>query len=324
VLAASLFAGVPSAAHGEPTAADKETARSLLTEGDRKRDANDLRGALDDYQAADAIMGVATTGIEVARTEERLGMLVEARDIALRIARLPVSSTEPRAFRQARAAAERLAAELALRIPSIRVAVRGAPAERVTLQFDGAAIPKAAAAMPRKVDPGEHVVVAYADGYERATAELSVEERETRDVELSLAPSKEGPREPPRSVAPPPPAAPDREPANSPTSPFVYIGGSVAAAGLAVGTIAGIAELGQKSKAQTTCSRWGDIECAAAYDSAHDLATISNLSLGIGALGAAVAIFALVRQPGRPHGSAFRSNLLLVVRPSAASVVGTF
>jgi hypothetical protein len=334
-IAASLFAIVPRAASGEPTAADKETARSLLNEGDRMRDAKDLRGALGAYQAADAIMGVPTTAIEVAKTQERLGMLVEARDAALRIARFPASPSEPRAFQQARAAAERLASDLSLRVPSIRVVVRGASADEVTLEFDGAVIPKAAAPMPRKVNPGKHVVVASADGYERARAELMIEERENRDVEVSLAPSKEG-RSRARVGATPsskdesgvvrPPLPPsDREPAAVRTSPFVYIGGAVAAAGLTVGTVAGIAELGQKSKADSACFKGGDVgECMAAYDSAHRLATVSNVSFGVGALGAAIAIFALLREPSKTRAASFPSNLLLVVQPSAASVTGTF
>jgi hypothetical protein len=332
-LAASFAAVAPRAASGEPSAADKETARSLLNEGDRKRDANDLRGALGAYRAADAIMNVPTTAIEVAKTEERLGMLVEARDAALRVARLPAGPAEPRAFQQARAAAERLAAELSARVPSVRVVVRGAPAEEVTLEFDDTVIPKAAAGMPRKVDPGKHVVVARAEGYEPARSELTIDERENREIELSLAPSKQAraatrgslaARGEPSGLLPPPVAA--SEPPPTRTSPFVYGGVSVAAAGFIVGTIAGIAELGQKATAEATCQPGGDIgRCTSVYDSAHRLATISNIALGVGALGAATAIFALVREPSRKSsGAASSSNLFLVVQPRATGFIGTF
>jgi hypothetical protein len=329
-----LLLAAPRAASAEPSAADKETARSLLNEGDRKRDAKDLRGALGAYQAADAIMGVPTTAIEVARTEERLGMLVEARDTALRIQRIPVAPNEPRAFQQARAAADRLAADLSLRVPSIRVIVRGAPAEAVTLEFDDAVVPKAAAGMPRKVNPGKHVVVAGADGFERATAELAIEERENRDVVLSLAPAKEGSssarKAPPAprdergaaTVAMPPLDTGDREPVSR-TSPLVYVGGAVGVAGLLAGTITGIAELVQTSNARTECRARGNIDaCSAQLDTAHRLATISNVSFGIGALGAATAIFAIVRQPKASRSAAV--NLQLVVQPGAASIAGTF
>jgi hypothetical protein len=262
-------------------------------------------------------------------------MLVEARDTALRIARLPSTPNEPRAFQQARAAADRLAADLSARVPSIRVVVRGVPADAVTLQFDNAVIPKAAAGMPRKVNPGKHVVAASADGYERASAEIVIEERESRDIDLSLAPAKDGSTsvrkadaaardERAAAVAGPPLDVEDREPPSRRTNPLVYVGGAVGAAGLVVGTIAGIAELSHTSKAEAECRAGGQRDaCGAELDSAHRLATISNVSFGIAALGAATAVFAFVREPSKPaRGTAF--NLLLVVQPSAASVAGTF
>jgi hypothetical protein len=55
-----------SAALAEPSPGEKETARALMDEGDRKLSKQDLRGALQAYQGADQIMGVPTTGLEVA------------------------------------------------------------------------------------------------------------------------------------------------------------------------------------------------------------------------------------------------------------------
>ena len=46
---------------------------------------NDLEGALKRYEAAHEIMGVPTTGIEVARTRAKLGQLVEARAVAIEL-----------------------------------------------------------------------------------------------------------------------------------------------------------------------------------------------------------------------------------------------
>jgi hypothetical protein len=99
----------------------------------------------------------------------------------------------------------------------------------------------------------------------------------------------------------------------------------VAGAGLVVGTAFGIAELGKASSARADCVPGGPRDtCVAELDSAHRFATISNVSLGVGALGAAVAIFALMRETPKSRSVAFPSNLLLVVEPSAASVAGVF
>lgn len=117
VLGALLFA---HAAMAEPTTAEKETARGHMAEGRARRAESDLRGALASFLAADAIMHVPTTALEVARTQSSLGQLVEARETVRRILRRPVRADDPPPFAEARANAERLDREIAARIPSIR------------------------------------------------------------------------------------------------------------------------------------------------------------------------------------------------------------
>jgi hypothetical protein len=60
-----------------------------------------------------------------------------------------------------------------------------------------------------------------------------------------------------------------------------------------------------------------------ARQEAHHLATIANISLGIGALGAAVTIFALMR-PNRQAQGTSDVSLDLLVKPGAAAIAGTF
>ena len=73
-------------ARAEPSASDKETARGLMATGRADRSNHDLAGALKAFTGADAIMHVPTTGLEVAKAQIDLGLLVEARDTALRVA----------------------------------------------------------------------------------------------------------------------------------------------------------------------------------------------------------------------------------------------
>ena len=77
VLTASLAA---RAAHADPNAADRETARELMQQGRDLRDKNDLKGALQRFKAADDIMHVPTTALPLAQVQADLGLLVEARD----------------------------------------------------------------------------------------------------------------------------------------------------------------------------------------------------------------------------------------------------
>src|SRR5438105_2853150 len=95
-LAAALLLGA-AAAGAEPNAADRENARRLMAEGRKKRDANDLARALQAFQAADALMHVPTTGLELAKTLAQMGRLAEAREKALAVVRTPETDGEPKA-----------------------------------------------------------------------------------------------------------------------------------------------------------------------------------------------------------------------------------
>lgn len=67
-LAIAFFVSAPAVtplavrvAHAEPTAADKETARTLMQDGRAKRTKGDHAGALEAFRAAHGIMKVPTT-----------------------------------------------------------------------------------------------------------------------------------------------------------------------------------------------------------------------------------------------------------------------
>lgn len=97
----------------DPAPQDRETARALMQEGDAKADAKDYAGALEAYRKAHAIMGVPTTGLEVARMLALLGQRTEAREVALSVAAMAPIPNEPPPFAEARIAAQKLADELA-------------------------------------------------------------------------------------------------------------------------------------------------------------------------------------------------------------------
>jgi hypothetical protein len=185
-VAAGLSGAAPALA--EPSAADKETARSLLIEGRAKLAAGDAQAALKAFQAAHAIMGVPTTGLDVAKANVALGQLVEARDMALNITRIPVKPGESEAFAEARTEADKLANELAGRIPSLLIHVQGPPSDAVvSVRVDGAEIPSATLSVPRKVNPGSHMVEASSSGFGTEQRAVTVAEKETAPVEIQLS-----------------------------------------------------------------------------------------------------------------------------------------
>jgi hypothetical protein len=295
-----IFAGASAAAvaHAEPTAAEKETARSLVDEGDKRIEAGDLEGALKAYRAAHAIMGVPTTGLEVAKTLAKLGRLTEAREVAIGIASAKAAAGEPRVFTDARAEADKLAERLEPRIPSLVIEVKGVPeGAEVVVRVDKSRLPTEALGLPRRVDPGKHVVTAEVAGVSPARAVVTVEEGEKKPVTLTVGGPSEDAKEPPKL---PPPVATD---AGAPPLAIVgFVGGGV---GLVVGTLAGIGSLSKASSAKLGChGNVCPLRNQSDADASAALADVSDVGFVIAIAGAAVGVYALVSQKPTPPPSA--------------------
>jgi hypothetical protein len=136
-------------------------------------------------------MDVPTTGLDLAKAEEALGHLVEARVTALDVTRLPVRANEPEAFTNARVEAAAFAERLAQRIPALLITVTLCPAAAadaaVTVTVDGERIPPASLSLPRKSNPGTREIKASAPGCAPDARKVELPERATLPVEITLA-----------------------------------------------------------------------------------------------------------------------------------------
>jgi hypothetical protein len=292
--AAALFAfAAPAMAQ---SAADKETARSLMDQGDDLRTKGDLKNALARFQAANEIMHVPTTALEVAKTQVALGQLVEARDTLAQIISSSPAPREPPQFRDARAEAQKLDASLEPRVPTLTVAVTGAKeGAAVSLSVDGVAVPAAVIGLPRRLNGGHHVLVATTSTQE-GRAEIDIAEGEKKDVSITLA-----------TVAKPTvPTTDTPEPLPTPEAHRSFVVPitlfAIGGASLVVGAITGAMELSQASSLQTGCankvcppSQYG------ALDSANTLATVSTIMFAVSGafvIGGVISIF--VGKPSAP------------------------
>jgi len=277
-LLATCIVSAPVRAAG-PSAADRETARALMEEGRDLRDKKDLQGAADRFQRADAIMHVPTTGYELAVTQTALHLLVEARDTLARIRSTHGGPTESRQFKEARKKAQELDDSLAGRVPGLTIVVNGAAAgvdPEVTI--DDVPVPAAALGVPRRVNPGHHVIVAKTNGAD-GRLEADVAEGETKPVTIVLvanASAHAGPESPPETATSPPP-----EGGGNKTLMIAGIAvGGVGVAGIAVGAVTGILTLSKKSSLQSECN--ASHECPPSsfgtFDSANSMATISTIA----------------------------------------------
>jgi hypothetical protein len=294
------------------TAEDRETARRLFEQGKTRRDAGDAKGALESFRAADALMNVPTTKLAVARAYVALGRLVEARDAAVAVAYIKETPSEPQPFVDARASASQLAAELAEKIPSLTITLQGPRPH--TLTIDGEPVPPDAWGSPRRLNPGKHAVVARR-GAREVKAEVVVVERRSETLTLDMPQQAEGPG--PRGPSSPPPAA-SRE---RPLGPLVWIGGGLAAAGLATGVVAGILSMSNKSDADALCR---DGKCPppahGSLDAAGTWATVSTIGFAAAGAGLALGAVGFAIRPG----PAKQGSTAVLVRPGGAAIAGSF
>ena len=323
--ALALLTGVGDAlAQAPPSAADKESARSLMNEGDDHLEAKDFAGALRAYQGADAIMHVPMTGWAVARAQAALGLLLEARDTALQVAhQAPQAGENPR-YAEARAEARALADSLTARIPSLDLKPSLSPAGLVVL-VDDAPVPPAALAAPRKVNPGKHVVSARAPGFADARVEIKVAEGTTLPVPIQLVPGA-GTAPAPVSAPTPTPLPPVGAPAERTISPLVYVGFGVGGASLIAAAVTGGLSLSRGGKLAAECPT---MHCPAGGPGATDLgaattlANVSNVTVGIGVAGVVTGIVGVVLSRGPKHPASALS-LEPVIGPRLTGVAGVF
>jgi hypothetical protein len=288
----SMLATFPRAVAAQ-TAADRETARGLMDDGFAQRDRGDHKGALERFEAADVLMHVPTTGIEVARERAYLGRLVEARDALAAVVRHPQRVGEPAPFTDARVQAKKLDEELAARIPSLNISLRGADAAAL-LTVDGVDVPVAALVAPRKLNPGTHTIVLRSGGREKSE-HVTLRERETKELALDVtAPPTPTPTRTPRTGGDEGAHHEEEEMSSFPKF-LIYSGFGTAGAGVIVGTIAGIASFSYTSAARHGCNgnecpprTYGDIDAA---KSAGAVATVAFVIGGAGLVLGVIGVF---------------------------------
>ena len=298
------------------TASDRETARLLMDRGDELLEKGSAEEALTYYLGAHEIMHVPTTGIEVARTYARLDKLVEARDAALEVLRMPVVSEEPTPFKVARAAAEQLAHDLVEQIPLLRIEIAPpAAAEHALLNVDGRKVPSAALNLPLSLNPKEHIVQVAAAGFvafEQRVVLARGEHRSLSVVLASLGASAKQNEPSDLNQTQTVPSKPRTIPTNDDASQTqrrpgwpVWLGVGVGGTGLVVGAIAGVVSLERTKSAKAKCSgNQCPADAKSDRDAAITAANVSNVGFAVSALGAAVSVTSWWLSGRSPHPNA--------------------
>jgi hypothetical protein len=180
---------------------DRTTARTLGQEGHKALDQKDYTTAADRFSRADALVHAPTFLLGFAQAEVGLGKLVTALEAYNRILREGVPPKAPPPFVKALETARKEFDALQPRIPYVTIQVAGPAAANVKVTIDGTDVPRAALGVKRAVDPGQHAIVAVADGFAPANASFTIAESATQSVTLEPKPAPPG-------TVPPAPAGP--------------------------------------------------------------------------------------------------------------------
>jgi hypothetical protein len=330
---------VCSVAWAEPSAADRETARDLMKEGDKKFAAKDAAGAMRAYEEAHKLVNVPTTGRELARAQEALGLFVEARDTCSLVSKMPKQPNEPAPFTNARTECTDVASALAPKIGTLRIVIEGVSAElKPEITIDGVPIP-GGTSVSRRVNPGRHMVKAAAPGYGESRAETTLSEGGMLDVKLTLTPDGKPSKPPvttvvtgdgktPPAEGPPPPV----EPTTKQTSPLVYVGFGLGGVGLLAGGITGALAFSKASSAKDQCtSNVCPSGAQSDIDGSKTMGTISTIGFGVGVAGVAVGVVGLlISKPATAANAAparaarTGGTLVPVIGLGSAGLAGTF
>jgi hypothetical protein len=305
-----------------PGADVKAAARAAADRGQQLFDAGQYAEAIAAFQEADKIFHAPTFTVMIARAQDRLGRLLEARATYEQILAEQLAHYAPTAFFDAQAAARKELDALVPRIPTLQVFVTGVPTSTAQLTVDGASAP---IGQPLPRNPGEHAFTASASGRVSVTQKLTLQEGAATQVTVALAPlPPPAPEKPPASPSPPPPLKPEH---GAPATPERgYLVPAIAAFGaagvaVAVGTITGAMSTSRVSTLEDRCP---DHTCyddtADPYDSAHTLATVSTVSFAVGGVAVAAGVTLLLW----PRGDQRTAQVSMTVAPGWLALKGGF
>lgn len=329
VLPGLLVLAAPAARAQSPS--DIDTARAAFLKGLDLRNHHDPEAAIERFRAAYALVPTPRIGFELGSTLRETGDLVGARDAFIAAVNLPPRPNESPEAKRARTDAQAQADELDRRIPQLMFHVIGTG----QIYVDGEAIRHEALIVPRRVNPGRHVVQLQVDGDVKSEKSVTLREGEHRDVTMSAGIEARvtvtaGPTAAPPPVVEQQPTQPydpfatpvtNRVHSNAGTkAAFFYAASTLGGLGVAPGLIA----LGYLKAAQDACTTDG--ACDSSYDQkkqfAYGFAIATDVLWG-------AALICLITAIAYPSTSALeRGQVSFGVSPTAGggafSLTGTF
>ena len=309
---------------GDPVAAD-----ALFTEALALLDAGNWDGACPKFRASFDLDRSVSTMINLARCSEHSGKVATALGQLGEASRLNLDTPEGARKGQLDAYIKKLSDEMSPRVPRVRLVVRGAPKEALTITRDGSALPSSSLGESLPHDPGEHTLVVSAVGFRTVERSYSVRGAEASEVIVELvaeapaAPSLKPERPVGSEQKPKPPrleSASESGPSGQTVAAVVLLGlggASLAAGGVFAGLTGAKAGEIPDGCGQDPYVCTNDADTLTANDASDSGSTFLTVSVITGAAGAALVATGaiLFATAGAPPSAAF---VLPIVGPSVA------
>jgi hypothetical protein len=332
-----------------PTTAQKSQARDLADEGERQFNAGNYKKAYELFVQAEALVHRLPFLVMAARSQERMGSLVEARALYERVVAEDLGANPKKQLVTAQEEAKKGLEAIKPRIPSVQIVLTRAPSN-VRVRIDGAEVPPERIGQPVEVNPGTRRIVASVSGMDKQSASVTLKEGARDRVELTFsegaspssselasAPSPPFVEDPSSSAHPPPAPTARPMPSGAPSSlgsngapqtsagsPFpAIIAFAVGGAGVLTGVVAGALFI---SNNKTILSQCPGNQCPQRLaDDIDDAKTMGRLALAgliIGAAGIGVGTWLVVTSPDPTSTPSTVTQVWL--GPSSIGVRGTF
>lgn len=331
IAACSLLSWTTSAFATDP--AVKAKARNLVNSGVAEFERGQFEAASSKFQEAQTLVEAPTIAVWSARSQEKLGRLVEAAKLyKLALEMQPNDLWVGQVQQGAQKEAKEALPGLESRIAHVRLALNGGVGANVEVTLDKVTIPNDALGLEQQLNPGAHTIAVRRAGELVSEEALTLAEGERRVVTLKLpveAPAARtgaGDREQPtvalRNLGVRPVSAPDAS-SKEPLRTLTWVSFGVGAAGITLGTIAGIttgrkhSDLRDSGCNDTTC--WGN-QFDSRVDSYNRWRTISIAGLVAGGVGVAAGVTLLLLQPEREAAP----SVSLTLRSDNVALTGGF
>jgi hypothetical protein len=338
---AALIAVTLAAPRNARAQADEQraAARSLAVEGAKACSDSRWQDCVNLFQRAESVVHAPPHLLYMARAEEKLGHIVRARELYLKITREHLADNAPQAFKESQSAATVGAQKLEPRIAYLTIQLAGDGGKAVEVSMDGDAVPAALVGVPRPVDPGEHRLEGKGPQLAAAPQTTTLVDGQRGTVTLTFEAVPEAPvaaavglQAAPTSAATPQDSGGSSGSSTMRIASYAALG--VGVVGLGIGTGFAVSSSSKRSDADELyakncpCGKTDPVaaQIASLDDSARTAGTISIVGFVVGGVGVATGavLFFLSGKKNTEQSSTVTGKITPWVGLGSAGVSGTY